>query len=369
MRIGILTFQWAINYGAILQMYALKTYLEGTGNNVYIIDYSPKELRNLYSLNVFTKGLNWKERVIKIIENLIKKKQYSNFNKFLISNFKISEFIDSSAMLNNIVKDLDIVIVGSDQVWNKDITKTYLKDYLLYDINCNKISYAASIGSKNIRNDEINLYKKSLDDYIKISVRENFTGEQLHKILPNKKIEIVLDPVFLLSKEEWNDQFKIKIKNINNKKYILIYMLEYNQGLIKAAEKLHIKTGLPIYSIEIPYFRRFNSTTKIKFLHGVGPDDFVYLISNAEYVLTNSFHGTAFSLIFEKMFISFVHSSGNLRLENLLEICGLQENQIDNSDPDINEIQHKLEISNKAYKDMNIISELINNSKDFLSYL
>lgn len=366
MKIGILTFQWAINYGAVLQMFALKTYLEMQGHEILIINYSPKELKNQYSLNVLSNNLSMKKRLIRIIENFLKKSQHDKFERFLLNNFNMSKSFNSSEELKNIVKTFDLVIVGSDQVWNKDITKNYLKNYLLYSIDCKKISYAASIGSKTIPSEELDLFKKSLKDFLKISVREKHTAEQLCDIVKNKKIENVLDPVFLLSKDEWFNLLEIKK---TKRKFILIYMLENNQGLLNAAEKLQTETNFPVYSIEIPHVRRIKNSFKINLLHDVGPSEFLELIFNAEYILTNSFHGTSFSLIFEKKFLSFTHSSANLRIENLLKIYGLKDVQIDDDNTDINEIKHNLYISNKATKKHNLIVSQINKSKEFLSKL
>lgn len=146
-------------------------------------------------------------------------------------------------------------------------------------------------------------------------------------------------------------------------------MLEYNANLIKVAKYLSKIYNISVVSIEIPFLtlERITKMKKIKKLHDVGPIDFVKLFSNAKYILTNSFHGTAFSLIFNKQFISFAHSTVNLRMENLLKLYGLENNQIANSFKDIEVVKKILEKSKQAYNNQNKeIDNVIEVSKKYL---
>ena len=151
MKIGILTFNWAINYGAVLQMFAQYKYLKDKNYDVYIINYSPDELENLYTLKIFSKPVKAKKIARKIIENVYKRKQYYKFYNFIDQEMVSTKKIKNRKELKDTINKFDIVIVGSDQVWNYDITKGYLQDYLLTDIDCNKISYAASLGKMKLK--------------------------------------------------------------------------------------------------------------------------------------------------------------------------------------------------------------------------
>lgn len=368
MKIGILTFNWAINYGAILQMYAEYKYLS-KNNEVFIINYAPDYLANLYSTRIFNKPLKFKSIVRKMLQKPIKYKQNKKFKEFIDKTMILTEEARNRDELLKIINKFDLIVIGSDQVWNYDITKDFLKDYLLYNINCNKISYAASLGKNMIKNEVRELFKKSLKDFDFISVREEASIDYLNEICKRKDYKLCIDPVFLLNKEEWETITEKSDYKLPNKEYILVYMLEYNVNLIKIAKYLSKIYNIPVVSIEIPFltFERIIEMKGIKKLHDVGPIDFVKLFSNAKYILTNSFHGTAFSLIFNKRFISFAHSTVNLRMENLLKLYGLENNQITDSFKDIEVVKKILEKSKQAYNSQNKeIDNVIENSKRYL---
>jgi hypothetical protein len=352
-KIGILTFQWAVNYGAVLQMYALKTFLEKNGDvKVDILNFTPKELSSQYSLNIFSKGLSYKHRILRLMENIVKRNQYNKFSSFLDQNFNLTKLISDSTDLKETVKEYDLIIVGSDQVWNSEITKEYLTDYLLYGYDCNKVSYAASFGSESIPNEIIGIVKDSLKDFEYISIREKNSIDYLKNIIENKKLSLVLDPVFLLTNEEWST---LSIDAPPPKEnYILLYMLEYNPSMITTAKTISKSLNLPVYSIEIPFIRFLKDSEGIKKMHNVGPKEFIALFKNASYVLTNSFHGTSFSLLFEKEFISFTHPKRNLRMKNLMEIYGLEDNQIYYENiPSMDIIKGKFEKCSDSYNSGN----------------
>jgi len=367
MKIGILTFNWAINYGAILQMFSLYKYLKRNNYDVSIINYSPDELEILYNLKIFSKPLNPKKIIRKIIENIYKRNQYDKFNKFINKEMILTKKIKNREELKKIIDKIDLVIVGSDQVWNYDITKGYLQDYLLTNIDCNKISYAASLGKNEIKNEIKYIFEKSLKNFDFISVREENSIKFLKSIYNREDYVNCIDPVFLLNKDEWVELSSKSKYKIKDSEYILIYMLEYNEKLIKSANELSCKYNQPIYSIEIPYLRLKAKMPNIKKLHDVGPLDFVKIINNAKYILTNSFHGMAFSLILNKKFVSYAHSTVNLRMENLLELYNLNNCQITNYST-IDLVQNIFAKCEKTYCNKNNkIYEVIINSKKYLT--
>lgn len=136
-----------------------------------------------------------------------------------------------------------------------------------------------------------------------------------------------MDPVFLLGKSEWESVARLSDYNIPYSEFILVYMLEYNEKLLEVSRRLGERYKIPVLMIPLPFlwYKRLNG---IKKLRDVGPLDFVKLFMRAKLVVTNSFHGTAFSLIFQKPFVPFAHSRLNLRLKNILQLYNLEDVQL-----------------------------------------
>ncbi|MBO8139971.1 MAG: polysaccharide pyruvyl transferase family protein [Thermosipho sp. (in: Bacteria)] len=370
MKIGILTFNWAINYGAILQMYAEYRYLNKK-NEVVVINYVPDYFYNMYNPKILDKPIEIKSTLKKLLQKFLNYKQHKKFKHFISNELSLTKKAKNRKELQEIINGLDLVIVGSDQVWNYDITKEYIRDYLLTDIKCNKISYAASLGKNHIKNELIYLFEKSLNDFDFVSLREKASINYLKQICKRDDFKLCVDPVFLLNKAEWKQLAEKSNYKLPRNNFILIYMLEYNDNLIKVARYLSKKYKIPAVSIEIPFIslRRIRKMRDIKKLHDVGPTDFLKLFLNAKYILTNSFHGTAFSLIFEKQFISFAHSTVNLRMENLLNLYGLNNVQITNTfNDDFALVEEILKKSKQTYDKQNKeIDNIVKNSKEFLN--
>ena len=288
-KIGILTFQNAVNFGAILQTYALNKVINKSNICCETIDYNSKKIKNAYkiikigSVNLFVNS------IIGLKDNIIKK---AKFKSFLKKNVKMSlkKYNEKNISLSN--DDYSVFITGSDQVWNLDLSedKNYYLDFV--DENRNLLnSYAASFGNINMieRNKEyINCILKK---YNYITVREKTAQEKLDEILKIKST-LVLDPTFLLDKEDWNRVIKNKRKT---KKYILLYILHEEDAYI-IANRIHELTGLKIIVLNQSYKKRI----KAKYIRNAGPDEFLNYIKNSEYVITDSFHGTALSIIFRK---------------------------------------------------------------------
>lgn len=367
MKIGLLTFNWAINYGAILQMYALYRRLSKS-NEVFIINYVPDYLANIYSTKIFVKPLKIKSMIRKALEKPIKYKQIQKFKEFINTSMLLTNKAKNREELTRIINALDVVVVGSDQVWNYDITKDYLRDYLLNGINCNKISYAASIGKNHIKPDLVNLFRESLEDFDFISLREKNAINYLSEIYRGKDYKLCVDPVFLLNKEEWETIANKSEYKLPAKEYILVYMLENNLNLINIAKNLSRIYNLPVISVEIPFLRLKPEMRGIRKLHDVGPIDFIKLLLNSKWVFTNSFHGTAFSLIFNKEFVTFSHSTVNERIDNLLKLYGVENNQIRDGGNITVENIIKILQENKcaSIKQNHEILKLIEESKEYL---
>lgn len=345
-KIGIFTFHNVYNYGAILQAFALNSYLNNKENDCRIVNYNSKVLMEPYKLfqtidkniNIFLKQL--------IICPLIIIKNFK-FKRFIKKYIKTTTKLFYREDVEKEILNFDYIITGSDQVWNTDITKSDQDIYLLdFNYNITKMSYAASFGKEKIKDEEKEYIKKQLSTYKNIGVREKSGIRILEEIGINNAVE-VLDPTFLLSKEEWINSLNLKK---NDKKYILLYMLGINDKLIQLAKRISQKMEIPIITFD---YKKKNN----KYLSD--PKDFVKLIYNAEIVLTNSFHGLALSIILNKEFWVTLNENRNTRIINLLEKLNLSNRIVE----DIEKISKK-EID---YLNVNkILEKEIEKSKNFL---
>lgn len=318
MRIGIITIHFPYNYGAMLQAYSTKEYLEKKGHNVTIIDYRPYNIDKYYHFrwkNIFYYKRKFFYDLFKL--HKIKRDNFEKFlnNKLLVNSMKFYK--------KNNYNIFDIVLVGSDQVWNPSITnndKTYLLDFI-DDEEVRKISYASSIALNQVNDDWMNTIGYYLKKFESISIREEQYVNYLEKIT-QKKIACVLDPTFLLSVNEWK-LISNKPYNFEKDKYILVYMLQENKELIKQVYELKKEYGYTIVSIHS--LRQMDDFADV-FLNDVGPSEFLWLIDHSQFVVTNSFHGTVFSILFNKKFISIQHTETGSRMQNLLDCLEIVPN-------------------------------------------
>lgn len=303
MNCGILTFYFAHNYGAVLQAYALQTYITKLGCNAYIIKEYPKKLKTQYSISPFCESKTARQflrKCKKLPRRLI---QYYLFEKFIKMNFKSGSH------------NPDVLICGSDQIWNQKITgETALYYGGTYEGCPIKISYAASFGTKELSDFQINMSKEYLVNFQAISLRERDTESYLADLI-GKEVRTVLDPVFLLSADYWRS-FAQKSKRCADEKYILYYSLKEDSELIDKTELLSREIGCKIICIH-PTCSDLHVNWKQLF--NVGPYEFVSLIENAEVVATNSFHAMAFSVLLGKKALCKSFSSKDNRVESLLK--------------------------------------------------
>ena len=327
-RVGILTFHRAINYGALLQAYALQETLKKMGCEPSIIDYrSPKiesrhheaRLSDCHSLQDLVKFVFYAKH---------QNRKYKKFRDFSAANLTFSDVCINSEQLREMSSQYDKFICGSDQVWNYRITefdKNYFLDFT--DDTLKKNSYAASFGIGSIPAEYTEYYKILLKDFNNISVREN-QGKKIVKDLINREAELVLDPTLLLTKQDWGSMVTDYKKR---KEYILLYTFGNSPTIKTFVEELSRQTGSAIVYISYSVVKRVNATYE----KCVGPMEFLGLFKNARYVVTNSFHGTCFALNFNKNFFLELlpDSQGvNSRLENILDLFNLRSRQIINGE-------------------------------------
>lgn len=326
-KIGIMTFHNAINYGAVLQAFASHYYLNANNRNCEVINYQCDKLKNDYKIiKVHEKSL--KGVVKAVLKAPITWDKQSKFKKFCKENFKLSEKSYTPSTIHEANRYYAAFIVGSDQVWNLKITgmdTAYLLDFV--NPEKSKYSYAASMGNVLLDATSQGLFRKCVSDFNCITVRENDAKDYLSELL-ERRVDVVLDPVFLLSSEEW-DRFADKRVS---EKYILVYCLHEDQ-VYKQAERIAKITGYKVVCIQ----NNMKKPIKAEYVLNAGPTEFVGLIKNAEYVVTDSFHGTAFGIIFRKQIKVILKSTRqdlNARLKTLLDKFGLSKAIMANDVPD-----------------------------------
>lgn len=318
MKIGILTFHRAINYGAVLQCYALYRTLCDMGHDVEVIDYRPRYIENDRRL-FFVKRTNLIARIKILFAHLLdyryRRHASKVFDKFLNNYLKFSLKVNNP---NNIPDYYDYIFFGSDQIWNPTISGGFDKVFWgQFPKGKTKfVSYAASLGTpQNIAIDKwdaINEYIKNFDN---VSVRE---GKLLEYLKCNTEGKVVLDPTLLASRKIF-ESIVVKPKET---KYVLLYMLEPDRQAISFAKKLAQQRGCKLIRIRA-VDNKYDKHNEYSTLSSIRPEEFLGYFKYADYIVNVSFHGTAFSVIFNKNFYT-LKSKNFERAYGLLKSLGLE---------------------------------------------
>lgn len=351
MRIGILTFHRAHNYGAMLQTYGLLNFLKSMGHDVYVIDYCPVLFKKAYRRTIPAIPRN-PLNILKVLVNepfvhKCRVKRYDAFNEFMKSEFNLYPWKKGFDG-----REFDIIFIGSDQVWNKDCLGGFDKIYWGDGLKCKVASYAASLAWFRPSAQELTKVKNYLNNFHSISVRENDAAEYLASIT-NKPIDVVCDPTLLLDAQDWE---RVSIPVDEDKKYVLCYDLVSNPQCQEFAGELARSKGLKLINI----VGVVNKTSPVNSVKTAGPREFLSYFRNSEYVVTTSFHGTAFSLIFNKQFYALGISKFGGRIQSLLRTMGLEKRM------QIPDDLHNLEMCDFA--DVNKkLQQLVLSSKQYIS--
>ena len=348
MKLAILTFQFAHNYGALLQAYALRDYLVKLGNDVQITPYYPQWAQKEYAFSPLTTGLTMKKRIKLTIQYKKRKKLAHVFTQFQKRFLHLKDSFETVEELEKYLNQFDIVVFGSDQIWNNSITGD-TDAYYGAGISCSRVSYAASLGTKTLTSVQEKHIKKYLPCFRYISVRETQSQLLLQQYV-DKDVCTVTDPVFLLDYTEWIKICKpVSIKD----KFMLVYFLKDDMLLLNYAYEYAKQYGLKIYEVH-PTLAKFHNGCIP--LYDIGPCEFLWLIKNAECICTNSFHATSFSLIFKKKLLHIPNSISPERTMTLLRYLGIDIKERIENEP-------LYDFSLYNYDELNSV---INKSKDFL---
>ena len=328
-KIGLLTFHNAVNYGALLQCYALQTYLEeNLEANVEIINFTPYVFRKMF----FDKAKplsapGFKNKFKSVLRYFLK---YREVKKESLKRTRLLDFAKNyfhlTGVIDNVLKidgnDYDLVVVGSDQVWNLKLLNGE-KSFFLENNSVKKVSYAASFKIDDIDEICLNTFLKCLPRFYAVSVREDDSSAFLTKIgISNVSL---LDPTLLLDESQW---LKMISKRKIQSRYILIYHVNPPKKMIECAFEYADKHGLKVVSLN---HLRLSKKRYID-LSDSSVEDFLSLIYYSDCVFTTSFHGMAFSIIFEKEFYFETpngSANNNQRLVNLSNKLGIADRQIE----------------------------------------
>lgn len=362
-KIGILTYHRVFNFGSLLQTYALQKYLEDKGQAVEVIDYYPERLQKKRLL--FHVNPKWSRPIWKMIVHLIpavitRLLGYHMMDTFLAKHVHLTDKVyETEEDLKRNRPIYDIYLNGSDQIWNVEtadglVDKVFFMEFLPEE--CVRAAYAGSFGKDSFSKESLMEIKKYLSKYSAISVRENSGLSILDKI-GIKGGQWVLDPTFLLKPAQWRE---IEAKTRLPKRYLLVYNLNRNPRITNLAQRIASEKGLKI----VNFAHSFVFIKGAKNIIYPTPNLFITLFENAEYVVTDSFHGTAFSINFGRQFICVPAPRFNSRLNSILNLIGESDRLLGDRD-DFNIIDRKVD-----YKKVDkIIDEERRKSYDFVDYM
>lgn len=354
-KIGILTFHYADNHGAVLQAYALRKVINSfTGYHAEIINYVPKG----YGYPVLAGNKT-------LIEGQRRKRE--KFNQFLSGYCGI----DSPMVHSVIGNEYDLYLVGSDQIWNTDIPEASADyEYFLpnLDSTARRAAYSASVGMDPEKIDR-DLFQKYLSKFEAISLREKSYTE-ITTELSGKNCEYTLDPTMLLQKKDY--EFLVKKPDISEEPYILYFWYDMGDGGFGSVETINTlarKYGLSVKHTFLPeaYVINHMIVNNHGHIFHAGPGEFLWYVENAQAIVTNSFHGAVFSILFGKPFYIYYPEMRKCRQENLVQLFHLQDRVIEgyvcpeqlNLEMDYTDISSILE--REREKSMAYLKQLIKN--------
>ena len=316
-----ITFHASHNHGSMLQAFALQQTLNKVCGGNEILNFRTKRQERMMRVFTFRGAIG---PILKDISHLFfyrqLKKRYTAFEEF------ISKYLHTTEVTYRTLEELqranlqyDLFVAGSDQIWNPR-PEDFDWAYYLPFVQGRKVSYAASMGPCGIlsKKEQIKI-NDFLKDFYAISVREQGTEKAIKNISQHFDVQVNIDPVFLLDAKEWCN--KLPLKGNNHGRYIFFYTLFADKEMINMVKSVSKKMGLPVIT---PCFSNINDVfAPFEKQLASGPIEFLHLLSNAQLVITSSFHGTAFSMIFHKRLISLRGLTDN-RIGNLLRLVEME---------------------------------------------
>lgn len=301
-KVGIITFHNSYNCGSMLESYAMQTIIKKRGAEPFIIDFSNYGQQNLYSVFPKSKSIKGYIKNCLAIPGMKKIKNNNKcYEQFKKTNFNLTKRYSE---MSEIEDEFDVVVAGSDQIWNITIEDGDDAYFLPWVKKAKKVAYAPSFGSKNILkySKKPQKYKKMINDFDCLSIREN-NGKKWIKELCNKEVEVLLDPTLLLNADDYEE---IIDNNFNvNGEYIFFYCPSFDKNICKFVKKISKKYNLKVITWSTKsYFYKFINRFGFELVPYESPSLYLKLMKNARLVITTSYHGTIFSTIYKKDFIT-----------------------------------------------------------------
>ena len=337
MDIGLITLHKIVNYGSVLQAYATLKAVEKLGHTATLIDYYNERMHLLG----MAKRIKYKKELFKkniparLAAQCIMLPSYVHrfhiFKRFWRKYYRLTE--NTYGSFDELAENppiFDIYCTGSDQVWNSGwnecIDRAFFLDFIPKNKQC--FAYAASFGKPELDISEKAETAELLRKYGSLSVREA-SGVEILRDLGFEGALNVLDPTLLLNYDDWKPMISDRFKK---KRYVMVYNLNRDSRIDKLAKRLAKAKNLPVYTICYSYHEKLSRCGKTYCCPK--PEDFLSMIYNAEYVVTDSFHCTAFSINFSKKFLSVYPQKFGTRLQSIIELCGL-DNRVADENTDI----------------------------------
>ncbi|WP_272515896.1 MULTISPECIES: polysaccharide pyruvyl transferase family protein [unclassified Providencia] len=299
-KVGVVTMHEVVNYGSFLQAYATQYVIEKLGFECDIIDYQfPNEWH-------IERGIVGARGIKKNISNIVYKlgikpghRKKIKLNKAINKYLNLSKRYNNPTEIKNDPPIYDIYLTGSDQTWNPKHTKgddTFLLAFA--PDNAKKISFSASLAGNNLEEKYKSLFKKFLLKYDNLAIRDS-GGNKIIRELIGKEANVTLDPTLMMNRNEWSLFSKNRDSKYSDNSYIVFYLITHSFDvtpyIYQLLKNLQEKTGLKVYSFsKIPSSFRIN----YEICHDIGAEDFIELFEKSSYVVTSSFHGTAFAVNF-----------------------------------------------------------------------
>lgn len=319
-KVYLLTFHGSVNYGAVLQAYALSKTLTQLGCDCQVIDYN-RERHHKNFLAIQKNGI--KSIIVQLLQLPSKYALHKKFDSFTKSHMNLTDaFNGHGALYGTAFEDDATYITGSDQVFNCQLTGDNFHYYFDFTNSPDKYSYAASFGVSDIDDWQCkDKVVELLSQFKRISVREESGADIVKKYL-GVDTQVVCDPTFLLDKEHWS---KVA-KPINEDKYIALFMLSKNEELINKAKAFAKEKGLKLLNLAYTV----KGIDGIEDRKNLAPQEWLSYIKNAQYVFTNSFHGFALSLNFNKqVWVALSQIGRNSRIVDLANRYGVEDRIIE----------------------------------------
>lgn len=323
-KVGIMTFHRAINYGAVLQAYALNRKLNEVGFDCTTVDYACEAVDIQYRYRGRRKCTSWKNFVAHNLTCMLHRKKKARMESF---RKRIPQSPECNQQtIAEVEAKYDILVTGSDQVFNPECHRDDPAYYLSFATTQKKVSYAASIGSvasyMNSRLDTTAL----LSDFEKVSLRESDAAEYISKQL-GRECQTHVDPVWLLSKDEWCEVAGRKKQN----QYIFVYNLMDYPYMRAFVKKMHQLTGYQVVAASRTIMGDAMYAGCARNVSNCSPEDFLAFIRDAQYVVTDSFHGTSFSILMHRPFFAAFNPASqntNSRISFVLKTAELESRSI-----------------------------------------